>query len=124
MSQMTWTDVDAYIAHNLIPHDRLMDKVLTACREAGLPAIEVTPAQGRLLNLLVRISHARLVLEIGTLGGYSSIWMGRALPPGGRLISLEKIPPRGNRRRERICKEAARSHASTHKRGRESGKVG
>ena len=89
MSQMVWSDVDDYIVDNLIPHDPVLEAVLKANREAKLPQIDVSAAQGKFLNLLVRIANARLVLEIGTLGGYSSIWMARGLPAGGRLITLE-----------------------------------
>jgi predicted O-methyltransferase YrrM len=89
MSPMVWSDVDDYIVSNLIPHDAVLEAVLKANRDARLPQIDVSPAQGKFLNLLVRISNARLVLEIGTLGGYSSIWMARGLPHGGRLVTLE-----------------------------------
>lgn len=89
MSQMIWSDVDDYIVGSLIPHDRVLEAVLKANRDNGLPPIDVSPAQGKLLNLLVRMSNARLVLEIGTLGGYSTIWMARGLPRGGRLVTLE-----------------------------------
>jgi predicted O-methyltransferase YrrM len=89
MGQTIWSDVDDYIAENLIPHDPMLEAVLKANRVANLPQIDVSPAQGKFLNLLVRMSKARLVLEIGTLGGYSSIWMARGLSAGGRLITLE-----------------------------------
>jgi predicted O-methyltransferase YrrM len=94
--------VDRYIAERLIPDDPAW--VLEANRAAGLPSIDVSPAQGRFLALLIRIAGARRVLEIGTLGGYSTIWMARALPDGGRLVTLEYDPrhaevARGNLRR-------------------------
>jgi predicted O-methyltransferase YrrM len=92
MGQMIWSDVDDYIVENLIPHDPVLEAVLKANRKANLPQIDVSPAQGKFLNLVVRMSSARLVLEIGTLGGYSSIWMARGLLPGGRLITLEAEP--------------------------------
>jgi predicted O-methyltransferase YrrM len=82
--------VDRYIADRLIPDDPAW--VLGANAAAGLPAIDVSPAQGRFLALLVRMTGARRVLEIGTLGGYSTIWMARALPGDGRLVSLEYDP--------------------------------
>jgi predicted O-methyltransferase YrrM len=87
-----WAAVDRYLGEQLIPADPAMDAALDAAGAAGLPRIEVTPAQGRLLELLVRLRGARTVLELGTLGGYSTIWMARALPPGGRLTSLELHP--------------------------------
>ena len=87
--EKTWADVDAYAAGLLLPPDPVLDEVLKRNREAGLPEIDVSPLQGSLLALLVRLGGARRVLEIGTLGGYSSIWMARALPAEGRLTTLE-----------------------------------
>jgi predicted O-methyltransferase YrrM len=84
-----WTAVDRYVGETLAPHDEALDAALRASEEAGLPAIQVSPPQGKLLNLLARAIGARTVLEFGTLGGYSTIWLGRALPAGGRLITLE-----------------------------------
>ena len=84
-----WNQVDEYFHQRLDPPDRVLDEALGASEEAGLPAISVTPSQGKLLQLLALIRGARRILEVGTLGGYSAIWMGRALPSGGRLISLE-----------------------------------
>jgi predicted O-methyltransferase YrrM len=89
MNHMTWTDVDEYIVDSLLARDPILEAALKANRAAGLPSIDVSPAQGKFLNLLVRMCQARLVLEIGTLGGYSTIWMARGLPRGGRLVSLE-----------------------------------
>ncbi|MEQ1901796.1 MAG: O-methyltransferase [Devosia sp.] len=90
MTDKTWTDVDAYMADHLLADiDPVFASVLRANAEGGLPAIDVSPLQGKFLNLLVKISGARRILEIGTLGGYSSIWMARALPEDGKLISLE-----------------------------------
>lgn len=91
MSLELWSAVDAYIGQ-LIPADPLLEAVLKNNAAAGLPAHDVSPAQGRFLELLVRIRGARRVLEIGTLGAYSTIWMARALPSGGRLVSLEADP--------------------------------
>jgi predicted O-methyltransferase YrrM len=76
----------------LAPHDDALDAALRASDEAGLPAIQVSPPQGKLLQLLARMQGARTVLEFGTLGGYSTIWLGRALPADGRLITLEADP--------------------------------
>lgn len=92
MSREQWTAVDQYFADMLIPSDPIMDAVLKASEEAGLPAINVAPNQGKLLMLLAQIQHARNILEIGTLGGYSTIWLARALPADGHLITLEINP--------------------------------
>lgn len=92
MSQETWTAVDDYVAGLLAPHDEALEAALRASEEAGLPAIQVSPAQGKLLHLLAKSIGARQILEFGTLGGYSTIWLGRALPTGGRLITLEAEP--------------------------------
>ena len=87
--QQRWNEVDAYVESKLIAHDDALEAALRASAEAGLPAIAVTPAQGKLLHLLARIHGAARILEIGTLGGYSTIWLARALPVGGRLVTLE-----------------------------------
>jgi predicted O-methyltransferase YrrM len=84
-----WTAVDRYLGDLLVSADPAVETALTASAAAGLPAINVSPVQGKLLHLLARAIGARNVLEIGTLGGYSTIWLARALPDGGRLISLE-----------------------------------
>lgn len=89
MSQKTWTAVDAYLDDLIVQPDRAFAAALEASAAAGLPEIAVTAAQGKLLELLARAIGARRILEIGTLGGYSAIWLARALPPGGRLITLE-----------------------------------
>jgi predicted O-methyltransferase YrrM len=90
--QQLWTDVDAYFASALAPADEALAAALRASDAAGLPHINVSPPQGKLLQLLARIQGARRILEIGTLGGYSTIWLARALPADGRLISLEYDP--------------------------------
>jgi predicted O-methyltransferase YrrM len=87
-----WAEVDDYIAGKLIGADPALDGALAANREAGLPAIDVSPPQGKMLHLLARIVGARRILEIGTLGGYSTIWLARALPADGRLVTLEIDP--------------------------------
>lgn len=92
MSRETWTAVDRYVADLLAPHDEALELGLRASEEAGLPPIQVSPPQGKLLHLLAKTVGARSVLEFGTLGGYSTIWLGRALPDGGRLITLEADP--------------------------------
>jgi predicted O-methyltransferase YrrM len=89
VSQELWTSVDRYLEGQLIPPDEARDAVLRASAAAGLPEIAVTPSQGKLLYLLAKMQRARRILEIGTLGGYSTIWMARALVRGGRLITLE-----------------------------------
>jgi len=87
--QKKWTEVDDYIASLLIPPDAALDGALRASDEAGLPSINVSANQGKLLMLFARMLNARNILEIGTLGGYSTIWMARGLAEGGRLITLE-----------------------------------
>ena len=90
--QDTWTQVDAYFGDLLAPTDAQLDAARATNRKAGLPPIDVSRLQGKFLELLVRISGARRVLEIGTLGGYSTIWLARALPEDGRIATLELNP--------------------------------
>jgi predicted O-methyltransferase YrrM len=92
MNKDQWSAVDRYIAERLIPPDDALDAALRDSEAAGLPAINVTPNQGKVLYLLATIRGARSILEIGTLGGYSTIWLARALPEGGRLVTLEADP--------------------------------
>jgi predicted O-methyltransferase YrrM len=92
VTQQQWTAVDRYITDFLVPPDAALDEALEASAAAGLPPINVSPNQGKFLHLLARIQGARSILEIGTLGGYSTIWLGRALPADGRLITLEANP--------------------------------
>ncbi|MCO8645042.1 O-methyltransferase [Burkholderia multivorans] len=92
MDQDQWNRVDAYFSSTLVPSDDVLDAALAASEAAGLPAINVAPNQGKLLQLLATIRGARRILEVGTLGGYSTIWLARALPPGGRLVTLELNP--------------------------------
>ncbi|WP_437986488.1 O-methyltransferase [Sorangium sp. So ce117] len=92
MAQEQWSAVDRYLTDLLVPSDAALDAALAASAAAGLPAINVAPNQGKLLHLLARIRGARAILEIGTLGGYSTIWLARALPAGGHLITLESEP--------------------------------
>jgi predicted O-methyltransferase YrrM len=92
MTQSQWTAVDAYFNARLSPPDPALEAALQASAAAGLPPIAVAPNQGKLLMLLAQTLGARRILEIGTLGGYSTIWLGRALPANGRLISLELDP--------------------------------
>jgi len=90
--QDTWTQVDHYFGGHLVSSDPAFEAVLRANREAGLPAIDLTPLQGKFLHLLARICGGRRILEVGTLGGYSTLWLARALPPDGVLITLERNP--------------------------------
>lgn len=92
MTLDVWTAVDKYITDLLVPSDSALEAALQASSAAGLPHIQVSPAQGKLLHLLARACGARQVLEIGTLGGYSTIWLARALPAGGRVVTLEADP--------------------------------
>jgi predicted O-methyltransferase YrrM len=94
MAQEQWTTVDSYIANLFIAPDFALEAALDSSKAAGLPAINVSPAQGKLLYMLARIQGARTILELGTLGGYSTIWLARALPPEGHLLSLEIDPKR------------------------------
>lgn len=89
MTQDQWTAVDGYINDLLLPSDPALEAALEASAAAGLPAINISPSQGKLLFLLARTQGARTILEIGTLGGYSAIWLARALPADGRLVTLE-----------------------------------
>lgn len=90
--QEGWAAVDRYIAGLLVPPDPALDAALAASHAAGLPDIHVTPNQGKFLHLLARIGGARRILELGTLAGYSTLWLARALPAGGRLLTLESDP--------------------------------
>ena len=90
--QQQWCSVDNYMISSLIPEDEVLQNVLENNKRAGLPEHDVAANQGQLLALFVRMTQARRILEIGTLGAYSSIWMARALPPDGKLITLEADP--------------------------------
>ncbi len=92
MTQELWTAVDTYIKENLLSEDAVLTEALQNAVDAGLPVIAVSPTQGKLLHLLTRMCGARKIMEIGTLGGYSTIWMARALPAGGRVVTLELDP--------------------------------
>jgi predicted O-methyltransferase YrrM len=88
----TWRAVDRYFAETLVGHDADLDAAVVAQHAAGLPPIEVAPVSGKLLHLLARISGARRVLEIGTLGAYSTIWMARGIPADGQVVTIEAEP--------------------------------
>jgi len=92
VTEQVWEQVDRYVAEHLLAPDEVLDAALADCAAAGMPPIQVPAAQGKFLNLLARIRGARTVLEVGTLGGYSTIWLARALPPGGRVDTLEIDP--------------------------------
>jgi len=92
MNQEQWTEVDRYFVERLMPADAVLEAALEANEAAGLPSIDVSPLQGKFLHLLALTKGARRILEIGTLGGYSTIWLARALPVGGRLVTLELDP--------------------------------
>lgn len=92
MNLETWTNIDAYFTDLLHDHDPILDAVLADSAKAGLPEIQVSVPQGKWLHLMVQLSGAKRVLELGTLGAYSTIWMARALPSDGRLITLEAEP--------------------------------
>jgi predicted O-methyltransferase YrrM len=97
-----WTSVDRYITDALVPTDASLDAALAASEQAGLPPINVAPNQGKFLHLLARLKGSRNILEVGTLGGYSTIWLARALPPGGKLVTLELDPKHAQVARESL----------------------
>jgi predicted O-methyltransferase YrrM len=103
MTAELWTAVDSYICDLLVPQDAALLAAQETAVAAGLPPIAVSPAHGKLLHLLARMLGARNILEIGTLAGYSTIWLGRALPPEGRLISLEVDPKHAEIARQNIA---------------------
>ena len=104
MSQDKWSAVDRYITDLLVRPDPALEAALSASTDAGLPAISVSPPQGKLLHVLARAQGARKILEIGTLGAYSTIWLARALPIGGRLITLEANPKHAEVARSNITR--------------------
>ena len=87
-----WRRVDAYLTDTLVGHDDALERAVAEQRAAGLPAIEVAPVNGKLLHLMARISGARRVLEVGTLGAYSTIWLARGIPGDGRVVTIEAEP--------------------------------
>lgn len=104
MTEQTWDAVDRYLSDTLVPADPALDQALADSGAAGLPEIAVAPNQGRMLELLARMSGARRILEIGTLGGYSTIWLGRALPADGHLVTLEYDPKHAEVARRNIAR--------------------
>lgn len=104
MVEPEWEAVDRFFAGRLDREDVGLEEALRASERAGLPPISVSPAQGKLLHLLARMRGARAILEIGTLGGYSTIWLARALAPGGRLVTLEVNPDHARVARENLAR--------------------
>jgi predicted O-methyltransferase YrrM len=104
MSQERWTAIDRYFADRILPGDDVLERTLAANDAASLPAFDVAPNQGKLLQILARLCGARRVLEIGTLGGYSTIWLARALPHNGRLVTLEADPHHASVARDHVAR--------------------
>ena len=102
MNQEQWTAVDNYIASLVVPSDPALDAAVESSAKAELPSIAVTANQGKLLHIFARLVSARRILEIGTLGGYSTIWLARALPADGRLLSLEINPKHADVARKNV----------------------
>jgi predicted O-methyltransferase YrrM len=109
VTEELWSSVDRYITGQLVPSDEALDAALAASAAAGLPAINVAPNQGKLLHVLARALGAQRILEVGTLGGYSTIWLARALPSGGSLITLEYDPKHADIARANVAR-AGLSH--------------
>ena len=110
MNQTLWEEVDAYLADTLLPRDDALTGALAASAAAGLPAIQVSPPQGRLLEMLARAIGARRILEIGTLAGYSTLWLARGVTSGGKLITIENDPKHADVARANFAR-AGRSSA-------------
>ena len=104
-----WTEVDRFFSDALIPPDPVLESVLESSRAAGLPAISVSPNQGKLLEILARMLGARSILEVGTLGAYSTIWLARGLQAGGRLVTLESDPAHAAVARTNIARAGLQS---------------
>ena len=102
MTQEVWNAVDAFVDDTLVGHDPVLEAALERSGAAGLPAISVSPPQGKLLHLIARAVKARRILELGTLGGYSTIWLARALGRGGRVVTLELDPKHAAVARENL----------------------
>ena len=104
MDQSLWVSVDHYFSQSLVGDDPVMTEVLRVNSAAGLPPWDVSANQGKLLQLLTQALQARRILEIGTLGGYSTIWMARGLPKEGKIVSLESDPRYAEVARSNICR--------------------
>ena len=103
-NEAKWSAIDGYLTGLFVPTDPALDGALAASRAANLPSIAVSPNEGKLLHLLARSHGAQRILEIGTLGGYSTIWLARALPPGGKLVTLEANPMHADVARSNIAR--------------------
>lgn len=114
MSDPKWGEVDRYICDQLVPSDPILDAALSACDRAGLPAHQVAPNQGKMLMLIAQIQGSRRILEIGTLGGYSAIWLARALPVDGHLDSLEVDPAHVAVAKENIARANLQARVEIH----------
>lgn len=99
-----WNAVDAYLTETLVGHDAALDAAIADQSAAGMPAIEVAPLNGKLLHLLARLAGARRVLEVGTLGAYSTIWLARAIPADGRVVTIEIDPDNAEVARENVAR--------------------
>jgi predicted O-methyltransferase YrrM len=104
MDEEVWSKAEQYIAEQLLGKDEVLDSVLVAAEAAGMPSIQVSPTHGKLLMLLAKMHGAKRILEIGTLAGYSTIWLARALPADGKLITLEFEPKHAEVARGNIAK--------------------
>lgn len=104
MTEPLWTSVDDYITSLFVPHDPVLQETLASSEAAALPSISVAPNEGKLLMLLAQLCGARNILEIGTLGGYSTIWLARGMAPGGTLITLEANPKHAEVARANIAR--------------------
>ncbi|HKN06238.1 MAG TPA: O-methyltransferase [Thermoplasmata archaeon] len=109
MTDDPWTAVDTYFEEKLLLSDPVLEEALRASRAAGLPSIQVSPSQGKLLHLLAKAQGARTILELGTLAGYSTIWLGRALPKDGRLLTLEVDPKHAEVARANVARAGLES---------------
>jgi len=104
MTEDLWTKVDQYFSRKLLPKDPILDAAVESTEKAGLPPIAVSPNQGKFLHMLAQLVNARAILELGTLGGYSTIWLARGMRPGGRLITVELDPKHAEVARSNISR--------------------
>jgi predicted O-methyltransferase YrrM len=114
MAEQIWVDVDGYFEGRLLPADPALEATLAGSAAAGLPEIAVSPSQGKLLQLLAIAQGAQRILEVGTLGGYSGTWLARALPPGGKLVTLELNPHHAEVARENFARAGLADRVELH----------